>query len=179
MAIRKSKSNSIDIDKMFSNVDTNEQIQKETEEANEYLNKIHSAQATLRAHAEKLCECVEAERKITAALDAASNSCDNIVSGICNAIVAAQHNTVFKTKVEPEHLGQLQNIVNDTIVKEKAMLAEHRAKQAKMFAKHESKILKILQQNEGVWFSNFWAKVTYSIAIACCLLSILYVHFGK
>ncbi len=155
MGIRKSKDIHIDIDKMFSNVDANIQIENENSEADEHLKTIRASNAMLRAHAEKLCECVEAEKKATAALNAAADSCDNAVIGISNAISAAQQNTVFKTKIEPKHLAQLQRLLDVGIDKEEKLLADHRAKQAQMLAEHEEEIRKILSRGQGIWLSDF------------------------
>ena len=96
MGIRKSRDTHIDIDKMFSDADI--QIEKENSEADEQLKTIRASTAMLRAHAEKLCECVEAEKKATTALNAAADSCDNAVTGICNAILAAQQRTLVSTR---------------------------------------------------------------------------------
>lgn len=39
------------------------------------------------------------------------------------------------------------------------MLANHRAEQTRLITEHESNMRKILRQNEGVWYSDFWMKV--------------------
>lgn len=160
---------------MFNDVDIDVQIEKENSEADEQLKTIRASTAMLRTHAEKLINCVEAEKNVTKALYAA-DSCDNAVTGICNAILAAQQNTVFKTKVEPEHLAKLQQLIADGITKEEKLLEEHQTKQAQMLAEHEEKMRKILSRGQGFWLSDFWAKVL-NIAIFT-LVTFLYVKFG-
>lgn len=162
---------------MFSDVDADVQIEKENSEADEQLKTIRASTAMLQAHSEKLCECVEAEKNATAALNAAAGSCDNAVTGICNAILAAQQNTVFKTKVEPEHMAQLQQLIADGIVKEEKLLAEHRTKQAQILAEHEEKMRKILSLEQGIWFSDFWVKVLAVAILAYTLITFLYAKF--
>ncbi len=39
------------------------------------------------------------------------------------------------------------------------MLENHLPEQAKMLMGHVSNMRKILRQNEGIWFSDFWMKV--------------------
>lgn len=177
MGIRKSKDTHIDIDKMFSDVDANVQIEKENSEADEQLKTIRASTAMLRAHSQQLCDCVEAGKNATAALNAAADSCHNAVTGICNAILAAQQNTVFKTKVEPEHMVQLQQAIADGIAKEEKILADHRAKQAQMLAEHEEKMRKILSRGQGIWLSDFWAKVLDITILVYTLVTFLYVKF--
>lgn len=177
MGIRKSKDTHIDIDKMFSDVDADVQIEKENSKADEHLKTIRASTAMLRAHSQKLCDCVEAEKNATAALNAAAESCDNAVTGICNAILAAQQNTVFKTKIEPEHLAILQQLIADGIAKDGELLEEHRAKQAQMLAEHEEKMRKILSRGQGIWLSDFWVKVLDISILAFTLTTFLYVKF--
>lgn len=178
MSIRKSKSTSVDIHTMFSNVDTNEQIEKERKDSNEYLQTIRTSTAMLRSHSEKLINCVDAEKDATKALNAAADSCDNAVTGICKAIVDAQQNTVFKTTVDPKHLAQVQKTNNEFLTKEEQQLADHRAKQADMLAKHEERMKKILSRGRGFWISDFWAKVLGIVLLVYTLTCFLYAKFG-
>ena len=105
--------------------------------------------------------------------------CDNAVTGICNAILAAQQNTVFKTKIEPEHLAQLQRLLDVSIDKEEKLLAEHHAMQIQMLAEHEEKLRKILSRGQGIWLSDFWVKVLAIAILAYTLITFLYAMFGS
>ena len=86
----------------------------------------------------------------------AISSSNNIINGICNAIVKAEQNTQFKATIKSEHLAQLQQLLNQAIETWKNMLKNHRSEQTKMLTEHESNMRKILRRNEGVWFSDFW-----------------------
>lgn len=178
MGIRKSKDAHIDIDKMFSDVDAEVQIEKENSEADEQLKTIRASTAMLRSHSENLIKCVDAEKNVTKALYAAANSCDNAVTGICNAIVNAQQNTVFKTTIDPDHLAQVQKLNDEFLVKEEQLLADHRAKQAKMLSGHEKRMEKILSRGGGIWISDFWAKVLAIVLLVYTLACFLYAKFG-
>ena len=93
------------------------------------------------------------------ALQEAISNSNNIINGICNAIVKAEQNMQFKATIKCEHLAQLQQLLNQTIETWKTMLENHRSEQAKMLTEHESNMRKILKRNEGVWFSDFWMRV--------------------
>lgn len=104
-------------------------------------------------------KAIAAECHIEGALKAATGSCDNIVSGICNAIVKAERDTKFKTTITPDQLAKLRQLIDHSIENWISVLANHRAEQSKLITEHESNIRKILRQNEGVWYSDFWMKV--------------------
>ena len=178
MGIGKSRKSSI-VDDMFSNVDKKEEVQNVTTDIDEYLRKIESINNILAEQHNRLSRGWKSEQEIANALSAAADSCENIVSGICKAIVDAQQNTVFETKVKPEHLTKLNEIVNQAIKQEEELLEKHRAAQVEIFEKHERKIEKMLSHGEGFWFSYLWAKVFYITFLVTIILAILYVKFAK
>ena len=104
-------------------------------------------------------KAIAAECHIEGALKAAAGSCDNIVSGICNAIVKAERDTKFKTIITPDQLVKFRQLIDHSIENWISVLANHRAEQSKLITEHESNMRKILKRNEGVWFSDFWMKV--------------------
>ena len=110
-------------------------------------------------HHQEFQDVIKAEGNAAMILKAAIDSSDNIVNGICNAIVKAEQNTQFKAIIKSEHLAQLQQLLNQAIETWKTILENHRSEQAKMLTEHESNMRKILRRNEGVWFSDFWMKV--------------------
>ena len=104
-------------------------------------------------------KAIAAECHIEGALKAAAGSCENIVNGICNAIVKAERDTKFKTTITPEQLAKLRQLIDYSIESWVSVLANHRAEQSKLITEHESNMRKILRCNEGVWYSDFWMKV--------------------
>ena len=130
MGIGKSKiTPSIDVDDMLKKVESNHELEAEKQDADKMI------------------------------LRNAIDSSGNIINGICNAIVKAEQNTQFKATISPEHLAQLQQLLNQAIETWKTLLENHRSEQTKMLTEHESNMRKILRRNEGVWFSDFWMKV--------------------
>ena len=160
MGIGKSRGTSpLNVSNMLEEVEINQQIESEKSEVDKLLVEIREAKETLIKFNKDLEKAIAAECHIEGALKAAVSSCDNIVGGICNAIVRAQRDTKFEATIKSEHLVQLQQLIDNTIETWKTVLVNHRSVQAKMLTEHESNMRKILRQNEGVWFSDFWMKV--------------------
>ena len=160
MGIGKSRGTSpINVNDMLEKVEMNQQIESEKQEIDKLLVEIREAKETLIKFNEDLEKAIAAECRIEGALKAAAGSCENIVRGICNAIVKAERDTKFKTTITPEQLTKLRQLIDHSIESWISVLANHRAEQAKLIAEHESNMRKIIRRNEGVWFSDFWMKV--------------------
>lgn len=158
MGIGKSKiTPSINVDDMFKTTEISHEIEKldadkqlaEVREAKEVLQKIH----------QNLQDAIKAEGNAAFVLQAAIDSSDNIINGICNAIVKAERNTQFKATIKSEYLTQLQQLLDQAVEAWKTVLKNHRSEQAKMLTGYEANMRKILRRNEGVWYSDFWMKV--------------------
>lgn len=160
MGIGKSRGTSpINVNDMLEKVEINQQIESEKQEIDKLLIEIREAKETLIKFNEDLEKAIAAECRIEGALKAAAGSCENIVRGICNAIVKAERDTKYKTTITPEQLTKLRQLIDHSIESWISVLANHRAEQAKLIAEHESNMRKIIRRNEGVWFSDFWMKV--------------------
>lgn len=173
MGIGKSRGTSpINVNDMLENVEMNQQIESEKQEIDKLLVETKEAKETLIKFNEDLEKAIAAECHIEGALKAAAGSCENIVNGICNAIVKAERDTKFKATITPEQLAELRQLIDSWT----SVLATHRAEQTKLIAEHESNMRKILRRNEGVWFSNFWAKVLAFSFLIYTLVSFLYIQ---
>lgn len=144
---------------MLEKVEINQQIETEKLEVDKLLVEIREAKETLIKFNDDLEKAIAAESHIEGALKAAAGCCDNIVSGICNAIVKAERDTKFKTTINPEQLTKLRQLIDHSIENWISVLANHRAEQTRLITEHESNMRKILRRNEGVWYSDFWMKV--------------------
>ena len=160
MGIGKSRGTSpINVNDILEKVEINQQIETEKSEVDKLLVEIREAKETLIKFNEDLEKAIAIECRIEGALKAAAGSCDNIVSGICNAIVKAERDTKFKTTITPDQLTKLRQLIDHSIESWISVLANHRAEQSKLITEHESNMRKILKRNEGVWYSDFWMKV--------------------
>ena len=156
MGIGKSKiTPSINVDDMLKKAESNHELEAEKQDADKRLTEIREAKEALLKIHRNLLDAIKAEGEATVVLQEAISSSNDIINGICNAIVKAEQNTQFKATIKSEHLAQLQQLLNQAIETWKNMLKNHRSEQTK----HESNMRKILRRNEGVWFSDFWMKV--------------------
>ena len=166
MGIGKSRGTSpINVNDMLEKFEINRQIETEKSEVDKLLVEIREAKETLIKFNEDLEKAITAECHIEGALKAAAGSCDNIVNGICNAIVKAERDTNFKATISPEQLVELRQLIDNSIESWTSVLANHRAEQTKLITEHESNMRKILRRNEGVWYSDFWMKVLVVILL--------------
>lgn len=101
------------------------------------------------------------ERKAFDALLAVKDSADNIVDGICNAIVKAEQNTVIPAKVGTEELEKVNQCTANHIKAEEELLERHR-----------NKLSKYLRDNEGIWLSNRWL-IFMLVSQVICYLAVL------
>lgn len=160
MGIGKSKiTPSINFNDMFKTAEISKKIETEKQGADKLLVEIHEAKEALLKIHQTLQEVIKAESDAAVVLKAAIGSSDNIINGICNAIVKAERHTQFKATIKSEHLAQLRQLLNQTVEAWKSVLENHRSEQAKMLIGHEANMRKILRRNEGIWFSDFWMKV--------------------
>lgn len=124
---------------------------KEINELKEELHGIHGS----------LMHTVKRERAAFNALDAAKDSADNIVNGICNAIVKAERHTVIQATVGTDELEKVSQCSAAHIKAEEELLEGHRKK----LARH-------LRDNEGVWLSDRWL-IFMSVAQVICYLAVV------
>lgn len=126
---------------------------KEINDLKEELHGIHGS----------LMHTAKRERAAFNALNAAKDSADNIVSGICNAIVKAEKNTVIQAKIGTDELTKINQCTAAHIKAEEELLERHRNK----LARH-------LQNSEGIWLSDRWLKILLVVQLLCCLVVALW-----
>lgn len=160
MGIGKSKiTPSINVDDMFKSAEISNEIETEKQDADKLLVEIRETKDVLLKIHQDLQESIKAESDAAVVLKAAIGSSDNIINGICNAIVKAERNTQFKATITSEHLSQLQRLLDQATGTWKTVLENHRSEQVKMLTEYETNMRKILRRNEGIWLSDFWMKV--------------------
>lgn len=116
MGIGKSRGTSpINVNDMLENIEMNQQIESEKQEIDKLLIEIREAKETLIKFNEDLEKAIAAECHIEGALKTTAGSCENIVNGICNAIVKAERDTKFKTTITPDQLTKLRQLIDHSI----------------------------------------------------------------
>ena len=159
MGIGKSRTPSINVNDMLEKAEISHEIETEKQDADKRLAEVREAKDALVKIHQDLQDAIKAERDAAMILKTAIDSSDNIINSICNAIVKAERDTQFKVTIKPEHLAQLQELLNQAVKAWKTILKNHHSEQMKMLTKHESNMRNLLRRNEGVWFSDFWMKV--------------------
>lgn len=110
-------------------------------EINALKEELHGIHGSLR-------HTMQRERTVFNALNAAKDSADNIVNGICNAIVKAERHTVIQATVGTDELEKVSQCSVNHIKAEEELLENHR----KEFARQ-------LRDSEGIWLSNRWLTI--------------------
>lgn len=144
---------------MFKTAEISQETEIEKQDFDKRLAEVREAKEVLLKIHQDLQDVIKAEGDAALVLKAAIDSSDNIINGICNAIVKAERNTQFKATIKSEYLTQLQQLLDQAVEAWKTVLKNHRSEQAKMLTGHEANMRKILRRNEGVWYSDFWMKV--------------------
>ena len=126
---------------------------KEINSLKEELNGIHGS----------LRHTLQRERTAFKALLATKDSADNIVNGICNAIVKAERHTVIQATVGTDELAKVHQCT-----------AEHIKAEEGLLEKHSIKMAKHLHDNEGIWLSNRWFMILLIVQLLCYLVVALW-----
>lgn len=122
-----------------------QEVNRQIIELRNLLKEIQSLKEELHGIHGSLKHTVQRERTAFNALNAARDSADNIVNGICNAITKAEQNTVIPAKIGTDELAKVSQCTAAHIKAEEELLERHRHKLARR-----------LRDNEGVWLSTRW-----------------------
>ena len=126
-------------------------------EINEFKEELHGIHGSLMHTAKR-------ERAAFTALNAVKDSADNIVNGICNAIVKAERHTVIQATVGTDELEKVSQCSAAHIKAEEELLERHRNK----LARH-------LRNNEGVWRPDPSVWILFAVQLLCYLAVALWV----
>ena len=123
---------------------------KEDEEKKDELNRvdvtleqIKEALAMLQKLLEAIKEAKESSVTTQKGLDAATQSAENAITGICNAIVKAQQ-TPVKTRLDDESMTQLHDMHAQWLSQEEQKLADHNKQQETNWQKHSQRLSDIV-----------------------------------
>ena len=128
------------------------------------LSEINSLKEELHGIHGSLMHTAKRERVAFNALNAAKDSADNIVNGICNAIVKAERHTVIQATVGTDELEKVNQCSAAHIKAEEELLERHR-----------NKLAKYLHSGEGIWLSDRWLKILFTVQFLCYLAVALWV----
>lgn len=122
------------------------------------LKEINALKEELHGIHGSLMHTAKRERAAFNALNAAKDSADNIVNGICNAIVKAERHTIIQATVGTDELEKVNQCSAAHIKAEEELLERHR-----------NKLAKYLHSGEGIWLSDRWLKILFAVQLLCYL----------
>lgn len=149
MGIGKGKSDKIDIDGLIGDINNESKVAQEESKLEQKIKELKDVRLELEA--------------ATLVLKTATDSADNIISGICRAIVKAKQNTVIRAKIDTDELTKVRQCTANHIKAEKELLE-----------RYSDKMAKHLQNNEGVWLSTPWLIFTLAVLAISYLAVILW-----
>ena len=176
MSIGKPKNDPIDLNGLMNEIENDHRITVESDAVDKRIDELRAAQKDLRQATEALEKATVTLNEAIAALKSATDNSANIVTGINNAIVKAQEKTEYKVSIAQEDMELLMKNSQAVLVTDEIVMKRHFEKQTQAMEAHERKIKKILSRNEGVWVSDFWAKVFCWVILACSLLTLIAYH---
>ena len=109
------------------------------------LDEIKDLREEMHGIHESLRHTLQRERTAFNALTAAKDSAENIVDGICNAIVKAEQHTVIKAEVSTAELEKINQ-----------WSAAHIKAEEEIWTRQSKKLVRCLSKNEGIWLSSRW-----------------------
>lgn len=173
MGIGKAKSDNIDIDGLMGNIDKEDEANKEEDCLLQKIYELKKAQRALETTASRMELATRKLSEAVVALNAAKDSADNIVTGICTAVANAQKNTVFTARLRTEDINIFRELYMEFADDEIKSLKEHREKQNNALKEHEDRIAKMLHKRRGIWLSKWWLIFFFIYFILCNMIILI------
>lgn len=177
---RNKKDAAQDVLNLYNQMQEDETIESGKEEIHVTLNEIESAKEALSSVKRELAEANQALVSTMTTLLAAQKSTENIVGGICHAIVKAEQSNL-KVGINDEGLAQLNKRNKTAISAFKQTLDEHVQRINALFRHQQAELKRIRNIEEGAYFNGrtyawmfgfafvAWAIIFVEIIIWICI----------
>ena len=177
---RNKKDATQDVLNLYNQMQEDENIESGKEEIKATLEEIESAKKALYEAKEELDNAYHRFESTRIALVAAHRSTDNIVDGICQAIVKAEQSNL-KVGINDEGLAQLDERNSTAISAFKQTLDEHEKRINDLFTHQQKELKRIRNIEEGAYFNGrtyawmfgmaflSWAIIFVEITICICI----------
>lgn len=177
---RNKKDAAQDVLTLYNQMQEDETIERGKEEIRTTLDEIASAQKVLSSVMVELSEANRTMKLTKTALMAVQKSTENIVGGVCNAIVKAERSNL-KVGINDEGLAQLNERNDAAISAFKQALNEHEKRINALFAHQQMELKRIRNVEEGAYFNGrtyawmfglafaSWAIIFVEITIWICI----------
>lgn len=177
---RNKKDAAQDVLNLYNQMQEDEIIENGKGEIHATLNEIEAAKEALASVMKELADANRTLVSTRTALMAVQKSTENIVGGICNAIVKAEQSKL-KVGINDEGLAQL-NERNATVISTfKQALDEHEQRINALFVHQQTELKRIRNIEEGAYFNGrtyawmfglafvAWAVIFVEITIWICI----------
>lgn len=166
---RNKKDAAQDVLTLYNQMQEDETIERDKEEIRTTLDEIASAKELISSAMKELAEANHTMESTKVALMAVQKSTENIVGGICNAIVKAERSNL-KVGINDEGLAQL-NERNDTAISAfKQDLGEHEKRINVLFTHQQKELKRIRNIEEGAYFNGRTYAWMFGLAFACWVI---------
>ena len=150
----RNKKNAVqDVLTLYNQMQEDETIERGKEEIRSTLDEIASAKKVLSSVMVELSEANRTMKLTKTALMAVQKSTENIVDGICNAIVKAEQSNL-KVGINDEGLTLLNERNNTAIAAFKQALDEHEKRINVLFTHQQKELKRIRNIEEGAYFNG-------------------------
>ena len=150
---RNKKDATQDVLNLYNQMQEDENIESGKDEIKVTLEEIESAKEVLNKVKEELDNAYQKLESTRIALVAAQESTDNIVGGVCNAIVKAEQSNL-KVGINDEGVAQLDKRNNTAISAFKQALDEHEKRINDLFTHQQKELKRIRNIEEGAYFNG-------------------------
>lgn len=178
MTIRKSKSDSPNIDDLIKDIDRGNQLSQEENRFEEKIAALREATAALNVAADRVDIIIKGLNKAIEdiptmsigaqiapdTLKALSAICDKFALDVANNLTAHRDKQLEQQKTHEERLTQIIHL--------------HEQRITQSLQSHETCTTRKLRDCQGVWLSDPWMKFLYLFFLAFMLVFILYVKLG-
>lgn len=177
---RNKKDAAQDVLTLYNQMQEDETIERDKEEIRTTLDEIASAKELISSAMKELAEANHTMESTKVALMAVQKSTENIVGGVCNAIVKAERSNL-KVGINDEGLAQLNERNDAAISAFKQALNEHEKRINALFAHQQMELKRIRNVEEGAYFNGrtyawmfglafaSWAIIFVEITIWICI----------
>ena len=161
---------------LMSAIKEDEEKKDELNRVDATLEQIKEALTLLQKLLEAIKEAKESSVTTQKGLNAATQSAENVITGICNAIVQAQE-TPVKTRLDDESMKQLHDMHAQWLNQEEQKLADHNKQQATNWQKQSQRLTNIVKKNEGIWISTRVFYIVGSLSLLSIITIVMEIVF--
>lgn len=151
-----------DFSQLVAHVEQKQEVKEEATNLDEQLKLLKLAVTHIINSTIELKQVGKDTDELVTALNAAKDSVDNAINGICNAIVEA-HQTPVKVEMTDECKVQMKQSHQDLLDKEATLLTNHEGVVNQSMERLETRFKNIVDGFKGVWLDKktfniyFWS----------------------